>query len=550
MYRRLALSLVVGASLLLGACAGPATPTTTAPVVLHVGWAGSPDTLNPGTAILVEAYTTFELIYSSMVSLNLDGSYSPELAESWTVSDDGRTWTFTLREGAMWHDGQPVTASDVAFTYNFYAAHEDFPYMPVYTTYFESVEAVDDRTVVIHLTEPIPNMESQLVFMFILPEHVWSQYEGEAAAEFENLEMIGSGPFRMVEYKPNEFVHLAAVKDHYLYSPKIDEVVFQTFESQDALVQALRTGQVDMITEMPQTAVAGLRQESKIQVVTGAPLAPDISDIIFNQTPEDLCPPDDGVCSGHPALRDRAVRLALAYATDKKTLIDVILLGLGDPGRTLIPLGLGDFYNDTIEDYPFDLAKANQILDEAGYLDTDGDGVREMPDGSRPLVFRLNWPGDSITAPREAELVSQSWAQAGVKTELQVLDADTLTSVCCPAFDFDVILWGWGSDPDPGFLLSVMTTDEISTGNSETGYSNPEYDQLFAQQATELDPEKRKDIIWQMQEIVHQDVVYIVPWYAQEVQAYRTDRFQGWITDQPKLALPDVSSLVAIEPVP
>jgi peptide/nickel transport system substrate-binding protein len=173
-----------------------------------------------------------------------------------------------------------------------------------------------------------------------------------------------------------------------------------------------------------------------------------------------------------------------------------------------------------------------------------------MPDGSRPLVFRLNWPGDSITAPREAELVSQSWAQAGVKTELQVLDADTLTSVCCPAFDFDVILWGWGSDPDPGFLLSVMTTDEISTGNSETGYSNPEYDQLFAQQATELDPEKRKDIIWQMQEIVHQDVVYIVPWYAQEVQAYRTDRFQGWITDQPKLALPDVSSLVAIEPVP
>jgi peptide/nickel transport system substrate-binding protein len=95
-----------------------------------------------------------------------------------------------------------------------------------------------------------------------------------------------------------------------------------------------------------------------------------------------------------------------------------------------------------------------------------------------------------------------------------------------------------------------MTTDEIPTGNSETGYSNPAYDELFGQQATELDVESRRDIIWAMQQIVHEDVVYIIPFYEQTVQAYRTDRFQGWLTDAGKIALEDISSLVVIESVP
>jgi peptide/nickel transport system substrate-binding protein len=248
-------------------------------------------------------------------------------------------------------------------------------------------------------------------------------------------------------------------------------------------------------------------------------------------------------------LRDRNVRLALAHATDKQKIIDVVLLGLGTPGLTLVPDGLGLYYNDTITDYEYDPTLANQILDDAGFLDSDGDGVREMPDGGEPLNFRLNWADDSPNYPREAELLNEMWGQVGIATELQGLDPDALTSICCPTFDFDVILWGWGSDPDPGFLLSVMTTDEIPTGNSETAYSNPAYDQLYVEQATELDLDRRRELIWQMQEIAHQDIPYIVPYYDQAVQAYRTDRFSGWITDQPKVALEDVTSLVVITPV-
>ena len=527
-------------------------PAAAKPAVLRIGWGGSPDSLNPGPAVLSEAYTLFELVYDTMFDLELDGStYHLTLADKWDVSQDGKTHTFKIKQGIKFHDGQPLTAKDIAFTYNFYKAHEDFPYLNTYTQSFENVEAPDASTVVIKLSEPIPNMDYRLTYMYVLPEHIWSKVaEGTAASEFTNDAMIGTGPFKMVEYKQNEFVHLAANKEHFQTPPKIGEVVFQTFQNQDALVQALRTGQADMITEMPKTAVPSLRNAENIKLVIGKPLAPTIRDIIMNQTMPDKCPKEDGgICSGHPALRDRNVRLALAHATDKQKIIDVAVLGLGTPGRTLIADGLGQWYNDTLKDYAFDIKEANRILDEAGYKDADGDGVRQMPDGGQPLKFRIYWPSDIEAAPRTAELLAESWGQIGVKLEPKAQDPDALTAACCPAFDFDLIIWGWGSDPDPSLLLQVMTTEAIPTGSSETGYSNPEYDKLFTQQAGELDKDKRIQLVWKMQEIAHNDLVYIIPYYEQGVEAYRTDRFKGWITDKPKIALEDTTSLVVVEPV-
>ena len=516
------------------------------PSIVRIGWAGSPDTLNPGMAVLSESYTIFELVYDSMYELNMDGTFTLTLAESATVSDDRLVWTFKIRDGITFHDGQPLTAKDVVFSYNLYQSTEDYPWMGGYTSYFESVEATDANEVVITLTEAIPNIESQLVFLYVLPEHIWGS---ESAVEFDNVSMIGSGPFKMVEYAQSEFVHLAANKDHFLTPPNVDEAIFQTFENNDALVQAIKTGQVDMIMEMPATAVATLESEEAVEVFVGAPLSPTVTDIIFNQVLPENCPEGDGICTGHPALLDRNVRLALAHATDKQKIIDIIYLGNASPGLTLIPDGLGVWYNSSLADYEFDLAKAAQILDDNGYVDADGDGIRDMPDGSRSLTFRVNWPSDSVDGPRLAELLSEMWGALGIKTELQSMDPDALTAVCCPAFDFDVMLWGWGSDPDPNLLLSVMTSAEITTGSSETGYSNTEYDELYAQQAVEPDFEKRKALVWKMQEIVHEDVVYIIPYYDPNIQAYRSDRFTGWITGQPKLELSDPSSLTMIEPV-
>ena len=555
-------------ALLLSACGGAAVPATDSvdpeqpaateppeepglPAVLRIGWAGSPDTINPGTAVLSEAYTIFALVYDTIYEYQLDGTYTLDVAESADVSEDGLTWTFTIRDGIQFHDGEPMTAEDVAFSVNLYKNNTDYIYLNSYTTNFDTVEATDDSTVVITLLEPVPNMDYLLSYLYIVPEHVWAENaEAPASTEFENLEMIGTGPFRMIEYSLNEFVHLGANKEHFQNPPKVDEVIFQTYESPDVLVQSLTSGQVDMITEMPATAVETLRADPNVELITGAPFAPSVADVIFNQADPENCPTDaGGICTGHPALRDRSVRLALAHATDKQKLIDIVLLGFGTPGLTLIPDGLGLWYNDTLVDYAYSVETANQILDDAGYVDTDGDGVREMPDGSQPLNFRMHWPSDSIDAPRQAELLSEMWGEVGVTLELQAIDPDALTAECCPAFDFDIILWGWGSDPDPNLLLSVYSTEEIPNGYNETGYSNPAYDELHAQQGTELDPARRQEIVWEMQEIVFNDVVYIIPYYEQAIQAYRVDKFTGWITDQPKVELSDVSSLVVVEPI-
>ncbi|MBL8099933.1 MAG: ABC transporter substrate-binding protein [Anaerolineales bacterium] len=533
-------------ALILSACG--VGQSADAPAVVRIGWGASPDTLNPGNAILAVSYTIFELVYDSMYDLNLDGTFTLSIAESAEVSDDGTVWTFKIKDGLKWHDGQPLTAEDVAFTYNLYLNTPEYPYLNgYYTTYFDSIESTANNEVVLTLTEAIPNIESQLVFLYILPKHVWENVD---KLEYENFEMMGSGPFKMAEYVQNEFVRLTANKEHFATPPKVDEVIFQTFDNQDALVQAIKTGQVDMITEMSNTAVANLKAEANVEVISGAPFSPGVTDIIFNQMLPENCPVDEGgLCTGHPALQDRNVRLAIAHATNKQQLIDVILLGLGTPGLTLIPDGLGVWYNDSLVDYEFDVAKANQILDDAGYADTNGDGVRETPDGSLPLTFRLNWPSDSIDTPRMAELLTDMWKQIGITLQPQAIDPDALTALCCPTFDFDIMIWGWVSDPDPSALLYVYTTDAIPYGSSETGYANPRYDELYNQQQVTLDFEERKEIVWEMQKIVHDDVVYVIPYYAQSVQAFRTDRFTGWITDQDKIELSDVSSLVRIEPV-
>lgn len=534
-------------ALALSACGGGGAST---PAIVRVGWSNGPDSLNPGVAWLAEAYTIYELVYDSMYDLSLDGTFTLSMADSVEVSPDGTTYTYKIKQGIKWHDGQPFTAKDVAFSYTLYKDHTDFPTLNSYTEHFVSSEAPDDSTLVLTLDQAIPNIESRLIFLYILPEHIWKDH-AEKAAEFENLEMIGTGPFKVKEYKPNEFIDLATNVDYHGGRAKVDEVIFQVFSSPDVLVQAIKTGQVDMITELPNTSVEALKNADNVKVAVGAPLAPNLADIIINQVDPKDCPSADvgGVCSGHPALRDKQVRLALAYSTDKKKLIDVVLVGYGTPGVALIPDGMGEWFNTSIKDFDYDVAKANQILDDAGYMDADGDGIRDMPDGSRPLTFRLNWPTSSIVAPRLAELLGEMWKEIGISLEPQAVEDDTLTSKCCPALDYDLMLWGWVADPDPSTLLIIPATDQIVTGYNETGFSNPRYDELYVNQGTELDHAKRVEMVWEMQQIVHDEVVYIIPFYYQQVQAYRSDRFTGWQDNAGKLALEDPSSIMVIEPV-
>jgi peptide/nickel transport system substrate-binding protein len=527
---------------------------------VRIGIGGYPDSLNPGNGVLSEAYALYELVYDTPVSVDASGEFVPELAESWEVSDDGLTWTMTIVEGATFHDGEPLTAEDVAYTIQLYRDTEAFPFLPSYAAPFVEIEATDERTVVLTTEEPLVTFEAYMAFIYVLPQHIW-EAEADAVA-FENAEMVGSGSFSLVEASQGEFVELAANKEHWNAAPNIDGVIFQTITNADARVTALTTGEVDAITEFPATAVSTLQNAENVTVhIANVAAGGSLRDVFFNVTSEENCPQDDpettdvdetGVCSGHPALQDVAVRQALAMATDKQQIIDVATLGTASPGLSLVPPGLGDFFASEIEDYPFDTAAANTMLDEAGYEDTDGDGIREcLSDQDCPtgdLTFRFNYADDIDTAPREAELLQGMWAEIGVAIQIQGLDPDTLTSVCCPSFDYDVMLWGWGSDPDPAFLLGVALCGEIPTGFSETGYCNEEYDALYDAQAVEQDHEARVALIHEMQQTLIDDVPYIIPYYSGVIEAWRTDTFTGWQENDPSFGLDDPTSLINLRP--
>lgn len=528
---------------------------TTTGGTVRIGWGGAPADLNPGNGVLSEDYALYELMYDTPVTIDLDGNYIPELATDWSVSDDGLTWTLKLRDDVVFHDGEPLTSEDVEYSIEIFRDYEEWAgFLGAYAVYFTTVDAPDPTTVVLTTEEPLGAFEAQMVFIYVVPKHIWEAQPDPVA--FTNDEMIGSGSFKLAEISQGEFVRLEKNADYWGGAPNVDEVVFQTFENADARVQALINGDVDMITEFPNTAIATLNAAGDVKVAKGAPLAPELTDIFFNVVDPENCPAEDGVCSGHPALRDVQVRRALAHGVDKQQMIDIGLLGLGDPGLGLVPTGLPQFFAEGLlaQDYAFDLDAGNALLDAAGYADADGDGIRECPESvecgpTGDLTFRLNYPTDMDEAPRLAELLKGWWGELGVGIEITGLDPDTLTSVCCPTFDYDVIIWGWGSDPDPGFLLSVLTCDEVSTGTSETGYCNPAYDELFAEQGVATDPVARRDIIIEMQRIALEDVPYIIPYYEQATQAYRTDRFTGWQDSSSKLALEDPTSLNVIRPV-
>ena len=548
-----------GAPLPENACEPVVTeaPATGTGGTLRVGIGGSAGSLNPGLGELSEDYELYELVYDTPISVTPDGEYVPELATEWSVADDSVTWTITIRDDASFHDGTPLTAEDVKFSLEMYRDNE-FIYQSSYPDVFETITVEDPTHLTIETTEPVGNFEYRMVFMYVLPKHIW---ENEDPTGFENADMIGSGPFMLSDFVLGQSAELAAFEDYYKGRPVVDRVIFQTIENPDARVAALGNGEIDLLGEFQATAIPSLRETENVQVcVTDIAAGGDLTDIIFNVVPDDMCPTDDpettdvdetGVCTGHPAIKDVAVRRALATATDKQELIAIGAGGLATPGIGLVPVGLGDFYASELTDYVFDSDAAAQMLEDAGYADEDGDGIRECKadQDCDDLTFRLNYPNDSDTAAREAEVLAGQWEQAGVQLEVQGLEPDTLTSVCCPAFDFDVIMWGWGSDPDPQFLLGVLICDEIRYGLSESGYCNPEYDELYAQQAVETDPQARIDIIHEMQRIALEDVPYIIPYYAASYVAWRTDTFTGWSFDDPSLGQTDPEVLRVIAPI-
>ena len=527
-----ALALVLVAALGVGlasAFASDSSPSPQSKVVLRLGWTNDPDNLNPFVGYESSSYEIWALNYDKL-GYNDAATLKdvPGLAESWSVSPDGKTWTFHVRKGVKWQDGQPLTARDVVFTYKYIIDNEMATYA-MHVATIDEVVATDDYTVEIRCSKPTTNMLG--TYIYILPEHIWSKISGkDAASKFQNpTPIVGTGPFQTVEYKKGKYVRLVANKDYWRGAPKIDEIIFETYQSADTMVQDLKTGTIDACWGVPEAQLESLNATSGIKAISYNTKGFD--ELAFNCY-------TGAKSKGAKALTDPAFRRALNWAIDKQKIIDFAYGGLGNPGTSIIQ---SNYYHDpdwhweppADVKYGVDLEKCKQLLDAAGYKDVNGDGYREDKAG-KPMTLRLWARSESTTSQNAGKLIAGSFQQVGLKIDFQTMDdgamSDAIYSFAGSDYapDFDMFLWGWGGGIDPNFILSVFKSDQTGSW-SDCGYSNPEYDRLYAQQVTTIDKAQRKQLLDRMQQILYEDSPYVVFVYAHDTEAYNTSRWDGWV---------------------
>jgi peptide/nickel transport system substrate-binding protein len=531
------LTVVIVGALLLAACGPTPEPTkapeptmapepTTAlepteaptagaeePVTLRVGTTYIWDTANPTYGWY--GYTLRYLLYDTLVEEAGISNFVPGLAESWEVSEDGLVWTFKIREGVTFHDGTPCTAEDVAWSLNWTLEYEPETFS-FYLANFAEVVALDGTTLQVTLSDPVGNMEYLLMYVWILPRSVWEGMTYDEIMEFEDLSAaLGTGPYKLVDWVEGEYLILEANKDYWGGAPNFDRVVWQEYATEDAMVQALLAGEIDVVDDVPRTAVATLEGEANVEVPIMESTV--IDELILNSHEEGTQP---------ASLNDPAVRLAIAHAIDKQQIVNVAFLGYAEPATVVVPRSMGDWHNSDVVDIPFNVDEGNRILEEAGYVDSDNDGIREDLDGN-PLEYRL-YSEDGATEARILEIISDGLAQIGILAPPTPMDEDSLIALY-PDFDFDLILWGWGLDPDPDFAMLIFTCEERGEGGwNDSGYCDEEFEEMYVQQGITVDHEARRKLIWQMQEKLFNDLPYIVLDYEKTVQAFRSDRATGF----------------------
>jgi peptide/nickel transport system substrate-binding protein len=517
------------------------TPTPSFTATLRVGCLGPVEPLLPLGTVRSTTELILPLLYDHLVYPALDNTYQPSLCSGWETPDDGKTWVLELETGIEFSDGHSLSAEDVAFTVQLFAGHPNFAYYAGQDDPITAVEATGTHTVTITMNKPVGNIEALLYWMPVLPKHLWESRDITTTTTLDVATAIGSGPFVLTDLQGGQTT-LVSNRNYWMGAPQIDAIVFESYGDDDALLQALSEGTIDLIDRVPHEHIVALKATDNVQVVTGPGMA--LRYLLFNLSSQ-------STSSGHAALRDATVRLAIAHAIDRQQLIDLALGGTAMRGLGVIPPTLRTWFNTALENAPFDLQAARAILDAAGYTDSDSDGVREMAGSEMDLTFRLFVPADSPTADREAELLSNWLRQIGIRVNTQALDVAALASAGCPNCDYDLLLANGEATQDPSRLLAAFNTMSIAGGLNQSGYSNPVYDALYDQQLSAVDPEQRQQIIWQMQQVLHDDRPCVVLYYDVAVQAFRKDRFQNWLYIlNGALSLADKRSLLQVEAVP
>ena len=462
------------------------------------------------------------LVYDSLYWSQVSQDPEPWLAESATASEDFRTWTVKLRPNVEWHDGRPLTAEDVKFTFDYFkntAAPGRWTHHVTDVPTYTSGEVVDERTVRLEFEDPAPTFEIlPAADLPILPKHIWEDIDNPESATDDPP--IGSGPYKLTEIVPDQRYRFEANERYFKGKPLVDVLEMPIVPDPNAAFQALQTGQVDHVAqEVPPQVAERFESADDIEVTRGNDF--DSTELRFN--------------TRKAPLDDPQLRKAISLAIDYEELVEQVLQGDGEPGddnwiHPQSPWSLPD------GDHEFDPERAARMLDEAGYRRGD-QGLRMTPDGE-PLEFEVLVSSFDPESLRGLQLAAaQVEERLGIRLQPEALDPATIRQRTTPGpegppqHDAQMGTFDWHAHTDPDTLYFFFhSPGEKGIGAIFTAYSNPRFDQLV-ERATGMTAQERKPVLYEAQRILAEEVPLLTFWYRQNVIAYRPAAYDGWVGD-------------------
>jgi peptide/nickel transport system substrate-binding protein len=478
---------------------------------LRVGTISTISSLNPWITEDTLTYDILANIYPKLIQYNLKTlSFEADFASSWKLSNHGLTWTFTTQPSAQWSDGTPMTAADAAWTISTMVqfrngAAADWASA---VTGVVSATAPNPTTLVVTYRKPSGDALANLSQLPVMPEHVWAPL---AAGNGKGLKapsgipstshpIVAGGPFLFVKYSYNQVIVLARNPHYYGPPAHIAGFGVELFANDDALVEAMRSGEVDAAIGNPNLPPTDIRplQRSGMRILAEPAVA--FNDLIINTNPK---------LTNHRELLNPNVRKAFEYATDRATIDRIAYLGYAKAAQSIVPPATGKWYDPAVKPLPYSIADANALLNAAGYKMGSG-GVR-IADG-HPMSYTVYLSQDNGgEGIRAGEIMTTDFAKIGVKLTFQLTDDDALNSDITGDHyrKFNLAMWGWDTLLDPTYILDAMTCSQWYD-NSDSGYCNPVYDRLYREQSLTTNVAKRRKIVYRMQRIVANARPYIV----------------------------------------
>jgi peptide/nickel transport system substrate-binding protein len=520
MRKNLAVVIVslLALTLLVGAC-GPKPEPKTEPTKavggqIVFGMTGNPVTFNPILQTDTPSGQINSRVYSGLVRVNETMELVPDLAESWDFSADGLTWTFKLKKDVLWHDGKPFTSADVKYTYDA-IKHPD--YGGIRKTDFKpitSVEAPDDHTVVLKLDAPYAPLLSKLT-IGIIPKHIFETTSIKDMKENPAcMEPIGTGPYKFVEWEKDQYIMLEANPDYYGEGPFIEKVLWKFYGDNQVMLAALEKGDIDYMGAIPPDDV------ERVQKALAATHE-------FKQIPQNGYT-YIGLKQTDPVLKDKLVRQALMYGTNRAQIVQEVLQGYGVVMHANLPPSSWAYAGDELNQYEFNPEKAKQLLDQAGWK-VGADGIREK-DGRKMDVKILTSTGNKIL---EAALLitQQNWKDLGVNAVVEYIEWSVLCAQYLDVAQFQAYALGWALGVDPDCYLyfhSSAAVDETGklVGFNDVEFKNAELDELLESGRTEMDQEVRKQIYVDAQKIINEELPYVFL-YANNSPAAMAKKVKG-----------------------